>query len=96
MNIFKTFEIFLMEPLSVLKEKIVQIVNIQTSPDERSALTAEILGRKAQITVYNNEKMYSILKTAQYKEEKKRKEETIALLRLHQSVPFGKLLQQNR
>ena len=30
MNIFKTFETFLKEPLSVLRDNIIQIVSIQT------------------------------------------------------------------
>lgn len=30
MNIFKTFEIFLKEPLSILKDNFIQIVSIQT------------------------------------------------------------------
>ena len=31
MNIFKTFETFLKEPLSILKDNFVQIVSIQTA-----------------------------------------------------------------
>ena len=30
MNIFKTFEIFLKEPLSILRENFIQIVSVQT------------------------------------------------------------------
>lgn len=72
MNIFKTFEIFLREPLSILREKFIQIVNVQTgAPAEMSGINADLLDGRAQITVINNEKMYNLLSTAMYKKRKK-------------------------
>ncbi len=69
MNIFKTFEIFLREPLSILREKFIQIVNVNSTLASESAINADFVGQKAQITVINNEKVYKLLKTVQYKRE---------------------------
>ncbi len=97
MNIFKTFEIFLMEPLSILKKKFVQIVNVQTDSDDKGGISADLLGQKAQITVYNNDKVYSLLKTVMYKENKKAEEKMLSNLQIKSSVPrFGFLLQNRR
>lgn len=63
MNIFKTFEIFLREPLSILKDRIIQIVNINTNMASEAAVTVDLLDKKAQITVVNSDKMYNLLKT---------------------------------
>lgn len=70
MNIFKTFEIFLREPLSILREKFIQIVNVNSGLASQSHIGVDMLGQKAQITVINNEKVYKLLKTVQYKQEK--------------------------
>lgn len=69
MNIFKTFEIFLAEPLSLLKKRIIQIVNINSHLVSQPSVSAEMLENKAQITVVNSDKMYNLLKTVLYKKE---------------------------
>ena len=69
MNIFKTFEMFLREPLSILKNRIVQIVNINSNFMTQTGVDVEMLENKAQITVYNSERMYNLLKTVQYKQK---------------------------
>lgn len=70
MNIFKTFEIFLREPLSILREKLIQIVNVSScASSSSSAIGVDMIGQKAQITVINNDKVYKLLKTVQYKKE---------------------------
>jgi len=71
MNIFKTFEIFLREPLSILAGRIIQIVNLNSDFAAHSSLSAELLDGKAQITVFNNDKMYNLLKTVQYRQKVK-------------------------
>lgn len=70
MNIFKTFEIFLREPLSILREKFIQIVNVNSGLTSQTNIGVDMLGQKTQITVINNEKVYKLLKTVQYKQEK--------------------------
>lgn len=71
MNIFKTFEIFLREPLSILKERIIQIVNVNSNLVTQSSINVEMLERKTQITVVNSEKMYNLLQTVLYKKKLK-------------------------
>lgn len=68
MNIFKTFEIFLREPLSILKDRIIQIVNINTSTASEAAVTVDLLDKKTQITVVNSDKMYNLLRTVTAKQ----------------------------
>lgn len=71
MNIFKTFEIFLREPLSLLKERFIQIVNVNTNSASPSGVDVDILDKHTQITVVNSEKMYNLLQTVLYKQKEK-------------------------
>jgi hypothetical protein len=71
MNIFKTFEIFLREPLSIIKRSLIQIVNINSNLASPSGVNVDLLEGKAQITVVNSDKMYNLLKTVQKKREDK-------------------------
>ena len=63
MNIFKTFETFLKEPLSILKENLIQIVSVQTGNlfENKPSVDVSVLNNKTQLTVVNNEKMYKLL-----------------------------------
>jgi len=69
MNIFKSFEIFLREPLSILKDRIIQIVNVNSNYASQSALTVDMLDKKTQITVVNSDKMYNLLQTVLHKQK---------------------------
>lgn len=71
MNIFKTFEIFLKEPLSILKERIIQIVNVNSNLVTQASVNVDFLDKKTQITVVNSYKMYNLLRTVQRKREMK-------------------------
>ena len=75
MNIFKTFEIFLKEPLSILKDNFIQIVSIQTGNifANKPSIDVSMTNDKAQITVVNNEKVYNLLSMAQHRAEQKKK-----------------------
>lgn len=79
MNIFKTFETFLKEPLSILKDNFIQIVSIQTGNifENKPSIDVTMLKDKAQITVVNNEKLYNLLSlvTAKANLKKEVKEE---------------------
>ena len=70
MNIFKTFEIFWAEPLSILKERFIQIVNMNSNFVSQPSVNAEILDGKTQMTVMNSDRMYNLLKTVLYKRER--------------------------
>lgn len=93
MNILKTFEMFLMEPLTVLTKRIVQIVSVETPDAQKGEISAELNENKAQITVVNNKKVYNLLKTAMYKHEKKAEAKMVEALKKNTPiVPFGQLL----
>ena len=76
MNIFKTFETFLKEPLSILKNNIIQIVSVQTGNifEQKPSIDVSMLKNKTQITVVNNEKVYNLLSLVTAKAQKKEKE----------------------
>lgn len=69
MNIFKTFEIFLREPLSILRERFIQIAQVNSAISAPSGVSIELLDKKTQITVYNSDKMFNLLQTVMRKQE---------------------------
>ena len=91
MNIFKTFEIFLREPLSVLKDRIIQIVNINSPDVSQAVVNIDMLDSKTQITLINSEKMYNLFQTVLRKQEIKAAQKLIEQTN-PKSVPFGLLL----
>jgi len=86
MNIFKTFEIFLREPLSILKERFIQIVNINSNLVTQASVDVDFLDSKTQITVINSEKMYNLLKTVQHKQKEKAAQKLLAPVKKKQVV----------
>ncbi len=75
MNIFKTFETFLKEPLSILRDNFIQIVSIQTGNifENRPSVDVSLMKNKAQITVVNNEKLYNLLSIVNHRAIEKSK-----------------------
>lgn len=95
MNILRTFEIFLREPLTILRQRFVQIVNIQTASNEKCGLSVDLLDKKAQISVFNSDKMYTLLRTALYKESKKESQKALTTGTVSPSgIAFGQLIQR--
>ena len=76
MNIFKTFETFLKEPFSILKENFIQIVSIQTGNifENKPSCDVTFMKDKTQITVVNNERLYKFLSIVNRKSNKKNEE----------------------
>ena len=76
MNIFKSFELFLKEPLSILRDNFIQIVSIQTGNifENKPSVDVTMMKDKAQITVVNNEKLYNLLSLVTAKAKKKEQE----------------------
>ena len=74
MNIFKTFETFLKEPLSILRDNFIQIVSIQTGNifENKPSVDVSLLKGKTQITVVNNEKLYNLLSIVNKKVESRK------------------------
>ena len=79
MNIFKTFETFLKEPISILKNSFIQIVSLQTDNifEKKPSIDVSMSKNHAQITVVNNEKLYKLLSLVTYRHNKKQQEEKV-------------------
>ena len=69
MNIFKSFEIFLKEPLSILRNNIIQIVSMQTGNvfEHKPSIDISVLKNKTQLTVVNSENLYNWLTIATHR-----------------------------
>ena len=74
-DIRKTFEIFLREPLSILKVGLFQIVHLETNIFNQKAVNVDFFDDKTQITVVNNEKMYNLFQTVLFKRRLKEQQE---------------------
>jgi len=83
MNIFKTFETFLKEPLSILKDNFIQIVSVQTGNifADKPSVDVSIMKDKTQITVVNNEKLYKFLSIVNRKNSSKEKDDEVKILK---------------
>ena len=73
MNIFKSFELFFKEPLSILRDNFFQIVSVQTENifENKPSVDVTVMKDKTQITVVNNEKLYKFLSIVTHKTAKK-------------------------
>lgn len=92
MNIFKTFEIFLREPLSILKERIIQIVNINSDLVSQSSVNVDFIDKTTQITVVNSDKMYNLFQTVLTKQKNAEARKLIAMVnRPKQQLVIGQL-----
>lgn len=62
MNIFKTFELFLAEPISLLSKKLIKILHIESNIfSSKNFIDVNLDDNVAQINVHNNSKVYSLL-----------------------------------
>ncbi len=74
-DIRKTFEIFLMEPLSILKVGLFQIVHLESNIFKEKSVNIDFIDDKTQITVVNNERMYNLFQTVLFKRRLKEQQE---------------------
>lgn len=75
-DIRKSFEMFLMEPLSILKVGLFQIVHLQSNIfSQKPAVNIDFTEKKTQITVINSEKMYNLFQSVLYKHKQKEQQE---------------------
>lgn len=71
MNIFKTFELFLSQPLSIIRDRIIQICHVEAEGvDVQNKVQFNLSNEAAQINVYNSPKMYSLLSAVLYKQKR--------------------------
>lgn len=70
MNIFKTFELFLSQPLSIIRERIMQICHVEADGVKvHNKLQFNVSPEATQINVYNSPKMYNLLTSVLYKKK---------------------------
>ena len=70
-NIFKSFELFLAQPLSIIRDRIIQICHVESQNiDVRSKVQFNLSDESAQINVYNSPKMYNLLSNVIYKQRR--------------------------
>ena len=65
--ILKSFETFIAQPLSLLKNKIIRITNLRNDFLSSNAINVNIFDDTVQIDVVNSEKAYNLLYAVVYK-----------------------------
>ena len=76
-DIRKSFEIFLREPLSILKVGLFQIVHLESNIFKEKAVNVDFVNDKTQVTVVNNEKMYNLFQTVLFKRRLQEQQEKV-------------------
>lgn len=76
-DIRKSFEIFLREPLSILKVGLFQIVHLESNIFKEKAVNIDIMDDKTQVTVVNNERMYNLFQTVLFKRRLQEQQEKV-------------------
>lgn len=70
MNVFKTFEIFLSNPLSIIQDRIIRILHVETNIFSRKLpMQVDLENDMAQITVFDNQRVYKLLSNVLYKKK---------------------------
>ena len=79
MNIFKTFETYLKEPLSILRDNFIQLVSLQTGNifEHKPSIEVDFTKNKTQLTVVNNEKLYNLLSLVTHRANMKAAKDTV-------------------
>lgn len=69
-NIFQTFEMFMAEPLSIIRDRIIQICHVET-PGVKvpNKIQFNLSNESTQINVYNNPGAYNLLTSVLYKKK---------------------------
>ena len=71
MNIFQTFELFLSQPFSIIRDRIIRICHVETnSVDVPNKIQFNLSDESAQINVYNSPKVYNLLSAVLYKKKR--------------------------
>lgn len=84
MNIFQTFEIFLSQPMSIIRDRIIQICHVESkSFNTGQKIQFNLSNEAAQINVYNSYKVYNLLTTVLYKKRKISKENDYKKSKIH-------------
>lgn len=71
MDIFKTFEIFLSAPMSIIHKRNIKIMHVETNIFAQNLPIDINLDDDIELTVYNNKKVYKLLSSVIYKKRLK-------------------------
>ena len=72
MNIFKTFEIFLAAPLSIIQHRPIRVVHVEANIFAQAIpIDVNVNDNVTEITVYNNEKVYNLLSCVLHRQKNK-------------------------
>ena len=70
-NIFKSFELFLSQPLSIIRDRIIQICHVEAEGvDVSNKVEFNLSDESTQINVYNSPKMYNLLTSVIHKKKR--------------------------
>ncbi|MBQ8636255.1 hypothetical protein IJX73_00535 [bacterium] len=72
-KIMDSFEEFIALPLSILKNRIIQITGFKSDFVSTKSIDVELNDNTVRINCINNENAYNLLSTVIYKKEQKRK-----------------------
>ena len=67
--ILKSFETFIAQPLSLLKNKIIRITNLKSDFLSSNAINVSLFDDTVQIDVVNSESAYNLLSAVVYKKK---------------------------
>lgn len=73
-KIMDSFEEFISLPLSILKNRIIQITGFKSDFISTKSIDVELSDEAVRINCVNNEKAYNLLSCVIYKREQRRKE----------------------
>lgn len=71
MDIFKTFEIFLAAPMSIIQKRNIKIMHVETNIFAQNLPVDINFDEDIELTVYNNPKVYKLLSSVIYKKRLK-------------------------
>ena len=71
MDIFKTFELFLSAPMSIIQRRNIKIMHIETNIFAPNLPIDLNIDDDIQLTVYNNQKVYKLLSSVIHKKRLK-------------------------
>lgn len=71
MDILKTFEIFLSNPISIIHKRKIKIMHVETNIFAQQLPVDINLDNDIQLTVYNNKKVYNLLSSVIHKKRLK-------------------------
>ena len=67
-NIFKSFELFLSQPISIIRNRIIRICHVEAEGiSVPNKVQFNISNESTQIDVYNNQKVYNLLTSVLHK-----------------------------